>query len=117
MKNTLLTIVVVALLLAAGKLHGEAYDLVADPADPLPAARAAFTSPPPGGLALSPACKPAAFSPQQAAGFFYEELAPYGEWISTRAFGWAWYPRGVARRLAVPMPTAAGPCPTTAGPG
>jgi hypothetical protein len=26
-------------------------------------------------------------------GFFYEELSPYGDWVYTRDFGWAWFPR------------------------
>ena len=28
-------------------------------------------------------------------GFFYEELSPYGDWVYTRDFGWAWFPRNV----------------------
>lgn len=96
MRNILLTIVVVVLLLAAGKLHGEAYDLVADPADPLPAGRAALAAPP-ADSALPAGLAPGGLSPERAVGFFYQELAPHGEWISTRASGWAWYPRGVAR--------------------
>jgi hypothetical protein len=36
-------------------------------------------------------------SPRSEVGFFYDELAPYGEWISTRAYGWAFRPHGVAR--------------------
>jgi hypothetical protein len=29
-------------------------------------------------------------------GFFYNQLAPYGEWIERPAYGWVWSPRGVA---------------------
>jgi hypothetical protein len=36
-------------------------------------------------------------SPKSEVGFFYDELAPFGEWISTRAYGWAFRPHGVAR--------------------
>lgn len=28
-------------------------------------------------------------------GFFYDELSPYGDWILSRDYGWAWFPRDV----------------------
>lgn len=28
-------------------------------------------------------------------GFFYDELSPYGDWVHTRSYGWAWFPRNV----------------------
>lgn len=31
-------------------------------------------------------------TPRAAVGFFYDELAPYGEWVFIRAYGWAWHP-------------------------
>ena len=34
-------------------------------------------------------------APQMDVGFFYEELSPYGDWVYTRDFGWAWFPRDV----------------------
>lgn len=36
-------------------------------------------------------------SPRAEAGFFYDELEPYGDWVTTRAYGWAWRPGGVGR--------------------
>ena len=32
-------------------------------------------------------------SPRADIGFFYDELSPYGDWVLTRDFGWAWFPR------------------------
>jgi len=34
-------------------------------------------------------------SPRFDVGFFYDELSPYGDWVLTRAYGWAWFPRDV----------------------
>ncbi len=34
--------------------------------------------------------------PQVDVGFFYNELSPYGDWVQTRDYGWAWFPRNVA---------------------
>jgi hypothetical protein len=34
-------------------------------------------------------------SPSWEVGFFYEELSPYGEWVFTYDYGWAWFPRNV----------------------
>lgn len=34
-------------------------------------------------------------SPQSDVGFFYDELAPYGDWVLTQDNGWAWSPRNV----------------------
>ena len=33
--------------------------------------------------------------PQVDVGFFYDELSPYGDWVQTRDYGWAWFPRDV----------------------
>ncbi len=35
------------------------------------------------------------YSPRNEVGFFYDELSPYGEWVRTRDYGWAWYPLDV----------------------
>ena len=35
-------------------------------------------------------------SPREDVGFFYEELSPYGDWVLTRDYGWAWFPRNVS---------------------
>lgn len=35
------------------------------------------------------------YSPRSEVGFFYDELSPYGEWVRTREYGWAWYPLDV----------------------
>ncbi|HLX63734.1 MAG TPA: DUF6600 domain-containing protein [Planctomycetota bacterium] len=32
----------------------------------------------------------------QNVSFFYEALAPYGEWVSTQDYGWCWHPTGVS---------------------
>ena len=32
-------------------------------------------------------------SPRVEVGFFYDELSPYGDWVRTRDYGWAWFPR------------------------
>ncbi len=34
-------------------------------------------------------------SPRVDVGFFYDELSPYGDWVQTRDYGWAWFPRNV----------------------
>jgi len=34
-------------------------------------------------------------SPRREVGFFYDELAPYGDWVLTRQYGWAWFPNNV----------------------
>jgi hypothetical protein len=34
-------------------------------------------------------------APRVEVGFFYEELSPYGDWVYTRDYGWAWFPRDV----------------------
>ena len=34
-------------------------------------------------------------SPRGDVGFFYEELSPYGDWVLTRDYGWAWFPYDV----------------------
>lgn len=34
-------------------------------------------------------------SPRDEVGFFYDELSPYGDWILSRDYGWAWFPRDV----------------------
>src|SRR5512141_1058927 len=31
-------------------------------------------------------------SPRYEVGFFYDELSPYGDWVFTRDYGWAWFP-------------------------
>ncbi len=33
--------------------------------------------------------------PQVDVGFFYNELSPYGDWVRTPSYGWAWFPRNV----------------------
>jgi len=33
--------------------------------------------------------------PRNDVGFFYDELSPYGDWVQTRDYGWAWFPRNV----------------------
>ncbi len=33
--------------------------------------------------------------PRDEVGFFYDELSPYGDWILSREYGWAWFPRDV----------------------
>lgn len=33
--------------------------------------------------------------PWEEVGFFYDELTPYGDWVMTRDYGWAWFPRDV----------------------
>jgi len=33
--------------------------------------------------------------PANDVGFFYNELAPYGEWVRSPQYGWAWFPRHV----------------------
>jgi hypothetical protein len=35
------------------------------------------------------------YSPRGEVGFFYDELSPYGDWVRTRDYGWAWFPRDV----------------------
>lgn len=35
------------------------------------------------------------YSPRGDVGFFYDELSPYGDWVRTRDYGWAWFPRDV----------------------
>lgn len=35
------------------------------------------------------------YSPRGDVGFFYEELSPYGDWVLTRHYGWAWFPYDV----------------------
>ncbi len=35
------------------------------------------------------------YSPRDEVGFFYDELSPYGDWVMSRAYGWAWFPRNV----------------------
>ena len=35
-------------------------------------------------------------SPTVNLGFFYDDLAPYGNWVRTPSYGWAWTPLGVA---------------------
>ena len=32
-------------------------------------------------------------TPRGEVGFFYDELSPYGDWVQTRDYGWAWFPR------------------------
>ena len=34
-------------------------------------------------------------TPRDEVGFFYDELSPYGDWILSRDYGWAWFPRDV----------------------
>lgn len=34
-------------------------------------------------------------APRTEVGFFYEELSYYGDWVMTRDYGWAWFPRNV----------------------
>ena len=34
-------------------------------------------------------------SPRREVGFFYDELLPYGNWVLTRQYGWAWFPNDV----------------------
>jgi hypothetical protein len=34
-------------------------------------------------------------APRVEVGFFYDELSPYGDWVRTRDYGWAWFPRDV----------------------
>jgi hypothetical protein len=34
-------------------------------------------------------------SPRREVGFFYDELSPYGDWVLTREYGWAWFPNDV----------------------
>jgi hypothetical protein len=34
-------------------------------------------------------------TPRADVGFFYDELSPYGDWVQTRDYGWAWFPRSV----------------------
>jgi hypothetical protein len=34
-------------------------------------------------------------APAGEVGFFYEELSPYGDWIYSHEYGWAWLPRNV----------------------
>jgi len=34
-------------------------------------------------------------SPRDEVGFFYDELSPWGDWVMTRDYGWAWFPRYV----------------------
>ena len=34
-------------------------------------------------------------APRTEVGFFYDELSNYGDWMLTRNFGWAWFPRDV----------------------
>ena len=34
-------------------------------------------------------------APRGEVGFFYEELSYYGDWVMTRDYGWAWFPRNV----------------------
>ncbi len=33
--------------------------------------------------------------PRAEVGFFYDELSPYGDWVMTAQYGWAWFPRDV----------------------
>jgi hypothetical protein len=35
-------------------------------------------------------------SVRDEAGFFYEELSPFGDWVLTREHGWAWFPSHAA---------------------
>lgn len=35
-------------------------------------------------------------SPRVDVGFFYEELSPYGDWLLSHEYGWAWFPRNVS---------------------
>lgn len=37
-------------------------------------------------------------APRGDVGFFFDELSPYGDWIFTRDYGWAWFPRDVHPR-------------------
>jgi Family of unknown function (DUF6600) len=32
-------------------------------------------------------------TPRSEVGFFYDELSPYGDWVLTPDYGWAWFPR------------------------
>ena len=32
-------------------------------------------------------------TPRGEVGFFYDELSPYGDWVLTGDYGWAWFPR------------------------
>lgn len=32
-------------------------------------------------------------SARNEVGFFFDELAPYGDWVLSRDYGWAWFPR------------------------
>lgn len=34
-------------------------------------------------------------APRVEVGFFFDELSPYGDWVRTRDYGWAWFPRHV----------------------
>ncbi|HEX9800548.1 MAG TPA: DUF6600 domain-containing protein [Thermoanaerobaculia bacterium] len=34
-------------------------------------------------------------APRVEVGFFYDELSPYGDWVRSRDYGWAWFPRDV----------------------
>jgi Family of unknown function (DUF6600) len=36
-----------------------------------------------------------ASTPRGEVGFFYDELSPYGDWVLTNDYGWAWFPRDV----------------------
>ena len=44
------------------------------------------------GVSLNPSTGQTAIDP----GFFYDDLAPYGNWVSTPRNGWAWTPANVA---------------------
>jgi hypothetical protein len=57
--------------------------------------------PPDYGYGYGPGSQPGYGSgyeggPQVDVGFFYDELSPYGDWVHTPEYGWAWFPRDVA---------------------
>ncbi len=35
-------------------------------------------------------------TPRDEVGFFYDDLSPYGDWVRTPDYGWAWFPRDVS---------------------
>lgn len=51
-------------------------------------------------------------TPGVEVGFFYDELSPYGDWVLTRDFGWAWFP---AQRRATARCATGSQAPGSAG--
>lgn len=56
------------------------------------AAGEGFALPTTVGVSLNPSTGQTAIN----LGFFYDDLAPYGNWVSTPRYGWAWTPANVA---------------------